>query len=95
MFGFTSIRSTEFYVIILIIILFCYLKANEMDLSNKHINHTHPNLHLDNFMKNVKSGVVRGAITGAVLGGYPGILPATVLLTFLNVSTNTVTEMIG
>lgn len=69
MFSILSLRSTEFYIIIAIIIIFAYvIEKNKNIVKNQ-----------------LKSGFSRGIVTGLILGGYEGMLPAAVLLSFLNI----------
>jgi hypothetical protein len=101
MFGFTSIRSTEFYIIVIIILVFCYLysvhldeKLHEKMIQDNSIHYKQQDYHKHVllFSNSIRNGVIRGAVTGLTLGGLEGIAPASVILSFINVTTNLITS---
>jgi len=101
-----SWRSKEFYVIITIIMLICFIyfskKDSEMVLKlhheindiEEHRKQLEKHLKTKHLYENLKTGIIRGAITGYVLGGAEAIMPTTLLLTFFNIISLTVADFI-
>lgn len=81
MYSMISVRSPEFYSVVFIILILLWFVA-----MRKQQEHT--------FKNNLVQGCVRGAVTGVILGGLPGIVPTTVMLSFVNVLTHELGEII-